>query len=148
MISKKVPLGGPFRTNASNKTRLFSYWTAPCRDPVFYETIVITVPLGPSRFLNVRWGMKIGSFYVLSAFLCVNIYITFSIFYNTTVNVDALNIPILKKRPTFQTMCVTLCWCFAFAFLLLSHMCVDFRVPAATPLGHTSPIYGRCWYHV
>ena len=32
----------------------------PCRDPAFHETIVITVPLGPSVFKNIIFSMKIG----------------------------------------------------------------------------------------
>ena len=45
--------------------------------PTFPETIVITVPFGPSGFQKVTLGRDTGSFSDLSAFLCAMFYITF-----------------------------------------------------------------------
>ena len=50
MIFKKEPFGRPFRPSRRQKTPPASHQTALCRDPVFHETIVITVPLGPGVF--------------------------------------------------------------------------------------------------
>jgi hypothetical protein len=43
-----------------NLATLLSWAGRPCRDPAFHETIVITVPLGPSVFKNVILFMEIG----------------------------------------------------------------------------------------
>ena len=45
-----------------------------CSRPVFPETMVVTVPFGPSGFLKVMFSMQIGSFYVFSVFLCAIFY--------------------------------------------------------------------------
>ena len=43
-----------------NLATLLSWAGRPCRDPAFHETIVITVPLGPSVFKNVILSIEIG----------------------------------------------------------------------------------------
>ena len=38
----------------------FSGFGRPCRNPVFHENMVSTVPFGPSGFFKVSFSMKIG----------------------------------------------------------------------------------------
>ena len=45
--------------------------------PAFPETMVVTVPFGPSGFQKVIVSMQIGSFPVFSDFLCAICYTTF-----------------------------------------------------------------------
>ena len=49
----------------------------PSADPAFHETMVITVPFGPSVFFNVIFAIKIWSLSVFSAFLCAMFYMVF-----------------------------------------------------------------------
>ena len=49
----------------------------PSRGPAFHETIIITVPFGPSVLKNDIFSMMIGKFSVFSAFLCAMLYMSF-----------------------------------------------------------------------
>ena len=60
-----------FSPKVSTFAVTFSWFGRPCRDPAFYETIIITVPFGPTGFQKVICSMEIGSFSVLFCFsLC------------------------------------------------------------------------------
>ena len=71
------PFGQPFCAAGHHKPTTPNYDLRPGADPVFHETIVITVPFGPNIFEKVILSMEDGSFSVLSAFLCDMFYITF-----------------------------------------------------------------------
>ena len=47
----------------------------PSSDPVYHETIGITVPFGPTGFQKVILSMESGPFYVFSDFRCAMFYI-------------------------------------------------------------------------
>ena len=49
----------------------------PFRDPVFHETIVITVPFRPSAFSKGTCSIKICSSSIFTDFLCAELYIQF-----------------------------------------------------------------------
>ena len=55
---KKAPFGQPFRPNNPNKKKNNDLGITS-RDPAFHETIIITVPFGPTVFINVILSMKI-----------------------------------------------------------------------------------------
>ena len=50
----------PFSATKALKSPSVSQAGRPCRDPAFHESIVITVPFGPSVFFNDIYSMKIG----------------------------------------------------------------------------------------
>ena len=50
----------PFSATKVPKSPSVSWAGRPCRDPAFQETIVITVPLGPSVFKNIIFSIEIG----------------------------------------------------------------------------------------
>ena len=50
-FSKKAPFGPPFHQSRRNKRSAPNGPDRPSRDPAFHETVVITVPFGPSVFL-------------------------------------------------------------------------------------------------
>ena len=49
----------PFSATKAPTSPSVSRAGRPCRDPAFYETIVITVPLGHTGFLKVILSMEI-----------------------------------------------------------------------------------------
>ena len=131
---KKVSFEPPFRPSRRQKTSPPNDSASPCRDPAFHETNVITVPLGPTGFWKVVSGLKIDPFSFFSVFLWSVFYTTFlsPFFHDTTVNVKPLSPPIFEKIAHIwnKSICF-LFWFFAFAFLLLFHIFVDFREPLA-----------------
>ena len=50
MFLKKAPFGQPFRPSGRTKRSAPNDPGRPSRDPAFHETIVTTVPFGPSAF--------------------------------------------------------------------------------------------------
>ena len=52
-IFKKAPFGRPFQPPRLQAGTGKSASRRPCRDPAFHETIVITMPFGPTGFLKV-----------------------------------------------------------------------------------------------
>ena len=66
-------------------------------EPCFHETIIITVPLGPSGFEKVICSMELGSFTVFVVFLCAICYTIFSpcffFVHKTLVNAQPLSPP-------------------------------------------------------
>ena len=67
-----------FSCKRSKKGFPGKYADCPGSDPDFHQTIVITVPLGPTGFSKVIFSIEIGSFSICSTFLCAMLYITFS----------------------------------------------------------------------
>ena len=93
-VFRKDTFRATFSPKRSSKTMTCSYWTAPCRDPVFQETIVITVPLRPTGFQKVVFSGERLAHSVFSDLFRVMFYITFlSLFHKTYVNAKPLNPP-------------------------------------------------------
>ena len=69
---KKAPFGRPLRPSRLQKQATPNDWDPFRRDPAFHEAIIITVPLGPSVFLNVifRWRLAKFQFRLLFFVLC------------------------------------------------------------------------------
>ena len=90
-LSKMIDFGTSFKIKRSPKwvpkptmfakmsksCMIFSGCGFLCSRPAFPEIILTTVPFGPSVFSKVIFSMQIGSFSVLSDFLCAICYITF-----------------------------------------------------------------------
>ena len=75
MVFIKAPFGGPFHHKRRKIRSSPNDPGCPSSDPAFRETIVITMPLGPSGFLKVIFPTAIGSFSVFPASLCAMFYI-------------------------------------------------------------------------
>ena len=73
--------GTMFWNKRLQKTLGVSHRTAPCRDPVFPKTKVITVPFGPNGFLKVIFRWRLAYLRFLSVFVCAFVYITFLSFF-------------------------------------------------------------------
>ena len=93
----------------------------PCRDPVFHETTIMTVPLGPTVFKRSFVCPRLNHFRLVSVFLCPICYPTFlsPIVHNTTVNVQPLNPPLFEKTAPHLKTHIFLLWFNAFAFFKL-----------------------------
>ena len=61
------------RSQSFKKLKVFAMFAEPC----FHETIVITVPLGPSRFLKAPFDGDLCIFYFV-VFLRTLCYVTFT----------------------------------------------------------------------
>ena len=59
-VFQKGTFSTPFSTTKAPKSPSVSRAGPPCRDPAFHETIIITVPLGPSVSKHVICSMEIG----------------------------------------------------------------------------------------
>ena len=93
---------GTVWTTCSHKVFTFavscSGFGRPCRDPAFHETMVITMPFGPSVFFN-HLSMESGLLIVFCAFLCATFLYTLFItsVHNTTVNAQPLSPTMFEK---------------------------------------------------
>ena len=142
-------VGRPFRPSRRQKRSLVSHRAAPCRDPAFHKTIIITVPFGPSVFEKVIFSLKIGS---TSVFVCVSlccvlydILITFVD--KTPLNAQPLSPPIFEKiAPHFKNNVFSYFGSLRLYFLNF-HIFVDFRLPLSPPLGQIGPICDRLRFH-
>ena len=68
------PTSTKWRQIATQIRAIFRPWSCFCSRPIFLETIIITLPFGPTGFEKVTCSMEIGSF---SVFLCASFYTTF-----------------------------------------------------------------------
>ena len=90
LCSKMVDLGTPFKIQWKPKCvpkfTIFAKLSKSCMTvcgpggfctrPAFPETIITSVPFGPTGVLKVTFGRGMGSFSDLSVFLCAMYYIT------------------------------------------------------------------------
>ena len=149
MIFKKAPFGRPFRPRWHQK------WTAPnggghpFRDPAFHETTVIPVPLGPS-FLKTsffRWWLATFPFFLLFVVLCFICHF-YHICWKSLGKRPAVEPSDFWENHTrFQKQRFFLFCFFTFAFFILFHIFVDFRLPLPPPLAQINLICGRFWSH-
>ena len=121
VIFKKMPLGRPFPQVVST-SQTSSYPERPCHDPVFHESTVITVPLGPTGFQKVAFWSKIkpfSFFLFLYVLILPDVFIT--IFHNNTVSVQPLSLPVFEKiaHISKQLFFTFMIFPFAFVFLFL-----------------------------
>ena len=160
LVSKMVDVGNPFKirggqkwqpksTNWRQKVENVTCWygfvgclfqtqfsrnhSNPCA--------VGTSWLLTGHFFDVHW--LIVCFRCVSlCFVLYNIFITFF-----KKHPSRWAIRFLRKSQHIKNIIIFLIFVFAFAFFLLFHISVDFRVPLADALGQIGIIFDRCWWH-
>ena len=139
-IFKKAPFGHHFRVAGRQKPMTPNSGERPCRDPASHETILITVPFGPSVFFNVIFFDEDWLTFRFNCFsLCYVLYAIFITFVdNTTVNAKPLSPSIFEKiAPHFPQNSFFSFW-FFFTFSY-------FRWFSGTPCLPPEPDWSDLW---
>jgi len=124
------------------KTLGVSHRTAPCRDPVFPKTKVITVPFGPNGFLKVIFRWRLAYLRFLSVFVCAFVYITFlSFFIIPQWMCSRWTLRFLRKSLHIWKQHYFSYFGYLRLRFLFFNIFVDFRVTLCPPLGQNARFF-------
>ena len=124
--------------------------------PAFPESMIITVPFGPSGFKKDHFCRCRLAHFLFFLFFCVLFVIrhVYHYFHNTTVNAQPLTPPIFEKIAPYSkkkkdNIMLGLCVCVVFTCL---YFCLFSGTPCPPPRARLVPflaecgaIVGRCW---
>ena len=138
---------GSFWTTVSAQRLTFRCAAEPCGAslprPCFHETVVINVPLGPTVFFFLVFGIEIDPLFFICFSVCYLLpHICITTFHNTTVNAKPLSppnfekiAPQLKRKKRFS-----LFWFVGFAFCFYIYLKVCRFSGTPSPLGQNASI--------